>query len=744
MAVKGPAAGAGVLLVTANVGSLFDDKIFSDLLKMIGTAIVQVTQSIGLFLQGCQCHCSVTKVSVWKVVCARTECGWHQWLARAVRSRAGRVLSACPERYLVFLERCVAVTYPVRYLALLERCVAVTYPERYLVLLERCVAVTYPVRYLVLLERCVAVTYPERYLVLLERCVAVTYPERYLVLLERCVAVTYPVRYLALLERCVAVTYPERYLALLERCVAVTYPVRYLALLERCVAVTYPVRYLALLERCVAVTYPVRYLALLERCVAVTYPERGFHLGLGSYRHWVTNFCTPENLQKNWLREFYQVVHAHKPHFMALHCQEFGGKNYEASMSHVDKFVKELLSSDAMKDYNRARVYLDENYKSQEHFTCESDAQVDVTARVQSCLSDAAEVPVWSLLRLHRVPPDPRPQSEKSYNARKCERMGDVWECQKQVLVIKKRMDLEGGRRQKINNVLLSCRDLVGKQLFAVKPQDCSFCMASQNRRFHYYFDKALGSFYFLHESLKNIYQFDFKAKKYKKVTGKEIYSDTLESTPMLEKEKFPQDYFPECKWSRKGFIRTRWCITDCAFDLVNIHLFHDASNLIAWETSPSVYSGIRHKALGYVLDRIIDQRFEKVSYFVFGDFNFRLDAKAVVETLCAKATMQTVRAADTNEVVKLIFRESDNDRKVMLQLEKKLFDYFNQDVFRDNNGTAGGQPKPFSVDLHLEVSSMREPEISLVSGGRTGPISQAHKEGEDRFSFQHLLMSPR
>lgn len=31
--------------------------------------------------------------------------------------------------------------------------------------------------------------------------------------------------------------------------------------------------------------------------------------------------------------------------------------------------VSELLSSDAMKEYNRARVYLDENYKSQEHFT---------------------------------------------------------------------------------------------------------------------------------------------------------------------------------------------------------------------------------------------------------------------------------------------------------------------------------------------------------------------------------------
>uniref|UniRef100_A0A2K6F4S3 inositol-polyphosphate 5-phosphatase n=1 Tax=Propithecus coquereli TaxID=379532 RepID=A0A2K6F4S3_PROCO len=283
-------------------------------------------------------------------------------------------------------------------------------------------------------------------------------------------------------------------------------------------------------------------------------------------------FDDPENLQKNWLREFYQVVHAHKPHFMALHCQEFGGKNYEASMSHVDKFAGKLLLETLLQRYSQ----------------CQS----------------------------HTV------------------------------------------------------------SLFALQ---------------------ALGSFYFLHESLKNVYQFDFKAKKYKKVTGKEIYSDTLESTPMLEKEKFPQDYFPE--------------VSQAAFDLVNIHLFHDASNLVAWETSPSVYSGIRHKALGYVLDRIIDQRFEKASYFVFGDFNFRLDAKSVVETLCTKATMQTVRAADTNEVVKLIFRESDNDRKVMLQLEKKLFSYFNQEVFRDNNGTALLE---FDKELSVFKDRLYELDISF------------------------------
>ncbi|KTG22749.1 hypothetical protein cypCar_00017772, partial [Cyprinus carpio] len=74
---------------------------------------------------------------------------------------------------------------------------------------------------------------------------------------------------------------------------------------------------------------------------------------------------------------------------------------------------------------------------------------------------------------------------------------------------------------------------------------------------------QALGCCYFIHESLKNIQQFDFKAKKFRKVVGKEVCSDALPSTATLEKEKFPQDYFPECKWSRKGFIRTRWALAD-------------------------------------------------------------------------------------------------------------------------------------------------------------------------------------
>uniref|UniRef100_A0A673LSV8 inositol-polyphosphate 5-phosphatase n=1 Tax=Sinocyclocheilus rhinocerous TaxID=307959 RepID=A0A673LSV8_9TELE len=301
-----------------------------------------------------------------------------------------------------------------------------------------------------------------------------------------------------------------------------------------------------------------------------------------------------ENLQKTWLREFCQTVQAHRPLFVALHCQEVGGKNYEASMTHVDSFIKELLSSDALKDFSRARVYLDKNYKSQEQFT-------------------------------------------------------------------------------------------------------------------------ALGCCYFIHESLKNIQQFDFKAKKFRKVVGKEVCSDALPSAAMLEKEKFPQDYFPEVRHS----------VLCLAFDLVNIHLFHDASNLVAWEKSPSVYSGTRQKALGFVMDRITDQRFERLPYFIFGDFNFRLDSKQVIESLCSTASMQTVRSADTNEVDKLIFRESDNDRKVLLQLEKKFFSYINQDVFRENNGTL-----LLEFDRELSVFKERLHELD-ISFPPSYPYSEDSSQGK-------------
>ncbi|XP_047207086.1 inositol polyphosphate-5-phosphatase A-like isoform X1 [Girardinichthys multiradiatus] len=333
-------------------------------------------------------------------------------------------------------------------------------------------------------------------------------------------------------------------------------------------------------------------------------------------------FENPGTLQEPWLKELYKTVQTHKPHFLAVHCQELGGKSFNATVSYVKSFVKALLSSDALKEFSRACIYLDENYESEELFT-------------------------------------------------------------------------------------------------------------------------ALGSFYFIHKSLKNIHQFDFNAQEFRKVSGKEICAVTLGGSPMVEKEKFPQDYFPEGKWSRKGFIRTRWALGDCAFDLVNIHLFHDANNVVAWQESPSLYTGIRQKALEFVLHRITDQRYEKLPYFLFGDFNFRLDFRSLIESLCSTATMQTVTNTDTNVVDELMFIESDNDRKVVLEVGKKIFKYADQNVFRENNGTS---LQEYDKELSVFKDRLHELEISFPP---SYPYSEDHSNAKQYMTTRcpawcdRILMSP-
>ena len=58
-----------------------------------------------------------------------------------------------------------------------------------------------------------------------------------------------------------------------------------------------------------------------------------------------------------------------RPKFIALHLQEVGGKTYEKSMEYVQEFIKVLCESGDLADYNKIRVFLDEDYNSAEHFT---------------------------------------------------------------------------------------------------------------------------------------------------------------------------------------------------------------------------------------------------------------------------------------------------------------------------------------------------------------------------------------
>uniref|UniRef100_A0A131XVT3 inositol-polyphosphate 5-phosphatase n=1 Tax=Ixodes ricinus TaxID=34613 RepID=A0A131XVT3_IXORI len=278
-------------------------------------------------------------------------------------------------------------------------------------------------------------------------------------------------------------------------------------------------------------------------------------------------FEEPQTLLPGWIGAFLATVKKNQPSFLALHCQEVGGKNYEKTMPHVADFIRALVSSEELTNYMAVRVFLDEDFSCIEKFT-------------------------------------------------------------------------------------------------------------------------ALGNLYFVHQSLKNPQIWDFQECRFLPVTGVEVHSGNIEKVLSKEKVKFPQEFFPECKWSRKGFMRTRWSLHGTVFDLINIHLFHDESNFIAMESFPSLYTRNRQGALDYTLNRIQNDKYDKVPFFIFGDFNFRLDTQAVVEKITRKAPPVQVKSGKNGDVTKVLFRDPKDENRVVLTVERKVFSLQDhEEAFSRNNG---------------------------------------------------------
>ncbi|KPJ00010.1 Type I inositol-1,4,5-trisphosphate 5-phosphatase [Papilio xuthus] len=193
----------------------------------------------------------------------------------------------------------------------------------------------------------------------------------------------------------------------------------------------------------------------------------------------------------------------------------------------------------------------------------------------------------------------------------------------------------------------------------------------------------ALGNMYFAHSSLTDIKIWDFEVKGYVEVVGKEINSGNIEKVTTKEKAKFPQHFFPECKWSRKGFLRTRWLLRGTAVEFVNIHLFHDASNLVAMEPFPSVYCRSRRRALRHTL-RHLHADANSAPYFIFGDFNFRTDTGAVVKKMTEELTACRLQHGNSAESAKMQYRARENDRLVLTIGKKEFSHVDHQKIFRE------------------------------------------------------------
>ncbi|KAK0397404.1 hypothetical protein QR680_002115 [Steinernema hermaphroditum] len=234
----------------------------------------------------------------------------------------------------------------------------------------------------------------------------------------------------------------------------------------------------------------------------------------------------------------------------------------------------------------------------------------------------------------------------------------------------------------------------------------------------------ALGSMFMVHKSaLDVVEQYNYHTKKYQRLDNKlTIVRKNLADCPFLVKTKFPKHFWPAIKWGRKGFMHTRWKFDDVPIDLINVHLFHDESNLALIHENPSLYSNNRKRALNYVLDQlqtISNGERHANAVFIFGDLNFRLDSPSFLNRLTGNGQADahhhledphgsisgnqlidagfalgtsndiwedgTVNDPLRRTVSAIEFRSSgdsivsgDATPNCVLRIEKKLFDYFN------------------------------------------------------------------
>lgn len=178
-----------------------------------------------------------------------------------------------------------------------------------------------------------------------------------------------------------------------------------------------------------------------------------------------------------------------------------------------------------------------------------------------------------------------------------------------------------------------------------------------------------------------------------------------------IQRIKFPQELFPESRLSRKGFMRTRWLFNEeHMLDLVNIHLFHDASNLVAMEATPSPYAQNRQRALEFTLNKVSEPlevkdgmrrenlQSDEIPMFIFGDFNFRLDANKVIERITEGALPEVKRCATSNEILEFVYHLRDScsrdtrSSKCSLQVDhsKSEGKKYQSDANKNNIATSG------------------------------------------------------
>lgn len=230
----------------------------------------------------------------------------------------------------------------------------------------------------------------------------------------------------------------------------------------------------------------------------------------------------------------------------------------------------------------------------------------------------------------------------------------------------------------------------------------------------------ALGSFYFVKSGL-DAEQWNYHASQFKPISQEKKIITVTENASTVQKYKYPLNCFPKKRWSRKGFMVTRWKVNGRTFNLVNIHLVHDVSNVKALLKSPSKYSQYRKESLKYTLNQLNNK--ETNHCIIFGDFNTRLDTKLFVENHLKEANVQPLHNDGEKKPHSIVVKSVDNNDHELLRVSARKFDLHHWRYFSDEHIS-----KLLDLDKELEWchSDWKELEIAFLP---TYPHSEDPKQ---------------
>ncbi|KRX67045.1 Type I inositol 1,4,5-trisphosphate 5-phosphatase [Trichinella sp. T9] len=185
----------------------------------------------------------------------------------------------------------------------------------------------------------------------------------------------------------------------------------------------------------------------------------------------------------------------------------------------------------------------------------------------------------------------------------------------------------------------------------------------------------ALGLLYLFHDDVKEASVCNFQTGNFDAIENFTLTSDSV-ALPHFHKLRFSKELFPKSRPSRKGFLQCRLQINGLVIDLVNIHLFHDACNIEAVESSPSVFAKKRENGLKFVLKQLDQEKNCQIPMVLFGDFNFRLDTKCLIEEVLAPSSVAVQMIVQGDDGKPNLQYRDLNSGENLVEMKTKLFNH--------------------------------------------------------------------